>query len=118
MTIKKMYEYVNLRLSIDERTFIAFFNETVADLVLLYEAKYIYESEDNNTDEIPKIDSLGDDNPIFEVYHIAILYNILYLCGLGDNFKSEYLQKAESAYLKKWNEASGKSGVILKREDW
>ena len=116
MTIKKMYEAVNMRVPIDERTFFEYFNESVAELVLKYKAKYIYTAFDEETNN-PTVSSLKDENPIFDLYHIAVLYNILYLCGLGDSYKTLSLSYADEAHLKKQKERNT-DGDFIERDDW
>lgn len=115
MTIKKMYEAVNMRTPIDERTFFEYFNESVAELVLKFKAKYIF--TDNEKEKNPQISSLNEDNPIFDLYHIAVLYNILYLCGLGDTYKTMFLSYSEEANLQKEKERDTR-GDFMKREEW
>lgn len=115
MTIKKMYEAVNLRTPIDERTFFEYFNESVAELVLKFKAKYIF--TDDEKEKNPQISSLNEDNPIFDLYHIAVLYNILYLCGLGDAYKTMFLSYSEEANLQKEKERDTK-GDYIRSEGW
>ena len=133
MTLKNIFEKVNIRKQIDERTFLNFFNETVEELYVMFGAKYVTkisadkenaktekdETEENVTEENSFVKSLCDKNCVYKHYHLPILYNILYLMGLGADYKSLFLQRSEEAYQKVWKENFKSSGnKIIKRGRW
>lgn len=136
MNLKNMYEKVNIRQKTDERTFLNFFNESVEELYIMFGAKYVTkalddrelsENENNelkskNTDNVIEdngyVKSLNDKNCVYRNYHLPILYNILYLMGLGDAYKSLFLEKSEEAYKTVWKERYKSDSGIIKRGRW
>lgn len=101
MTLLELYERVNLICALDQRRFFNFYNDTVAELEGLYGNKKTLLFRDG-TDETP-VDSLECENKVLPLYDIAVVDNILFLCGQGELYKNESLRKAQEAYLWYWN---------------
>ena len=138
MNLKNLFEKVNIRQPTDERTFLNFFNESVEELYVMFGAKYVTkisadkelpekekdeiksEAIDTVTEDNSFVKSLNDKNCVYRHYHLPILYNILYLLGLGDSYKSMFLQRSEEAYQKVWKEQLNSSSEkkIIKRSRW
>lgn len=65
---------------------------------------------------IPPPKHLNDDIVVKSLFHICLIDNILYLAGLGDKYKNEFLRKASLAEREDWN-ANNKGGRI-RRMRW
>lgn len=104
MTIIEMYEKVNLKLPTDQRKFFNYFNDTVDELVALYEDSVI-----TSLKKYKAITDLTDDNFVQPLYHNAMVDNILFYLTNEPDYKSEFIRKSKEAWLKYWNErANGK----------
>lgn len=111
MTILEIFEKVNLTAPIEQRKFFNFFEDTVNELQSLYrdfvfieDAKYA----------LPK--SLTDDNAVLPLYHNSIVDNILFLAGMGETYKGEFIRKSKDAFLKYWNDNA--KGRRIRRMRW
>ena len=60
--------------------------------------------------------ALDDTIMIDEAYHPAIIDNILFFSGAGEIYKSEFLRKAQDAFLRRWNTKA--RGKCVKRYRW
>lgn len=101
MTILELYERVNLICPLDQRRFFNFYNDTVAELDGLYGTKKTLLFRDGT--DVGSISSLDCESRVLPLYDIAVADNILFLCGQGEAFKSEFMRKAQDAYLWYWN---------------
>lgn len=110
MTIREIFEKVNLVTPIEQRRFFNFFADSVDELQAQY-PKFVI---DDATYTPPT--SLTDKNVVKPLYHNAIVDNILFLAGQGETYKSEFLRKSNAAYLKYWNEDA--KGRRIKRMRW
>ena len=54
--------------------------------------------------------------PILPLYENAIVDNILFLCGVGDTHKGEFIRKAKETYLHYWNIMSRNKQI--RRRSW
>jgi hypothetical protein len=111
MTIKEIFEKVNLVIPIEQRVFFNFFEDTVNELMSLYGDFVFIEDKEYTPPE-----NLDDDNVVLPLYHNAIVDNILYLANKGKNYKSEFDKKANDAYLKYWNDNA--KGRRIRRMRW
>lgn len=132
MKLKNLYEKVNMRQNIDERTFLNFFNESVSELYIMFGVENVTksssdkelekteaeETEETAIEEYSIYTSLEDENLIYRVFHLPILYNILYLMGLSDSYKSIFLQRSEEAMKKLWTKKFKATSGIMKRGGW
>lgn len=99
MTVKEIYEKVNLILPLEQRRFFNLFADTVAELLALYR-KYV--TVDNEEFTAPK--NLSDENTVMPLYHGAIVDNIVFLVNGDESRKSEFIRKSREAYLKYWSD--------------
>lgn len=113
MTIKEIYENVSLKVPLEQRRFIDFFNNSVDEITASYHPIYVL--VDLEKCGLP-VKSIEDTNNIKPLYHTAIIDNILFLSGQDSLYKSEFARKAQNAYLKYWEDIS--KNKIRKRADW
>ena len=113
MEIKSIFEKVNLIVPLEQRRFFNYLEDTANELISKYGEKFVLEngasvcSFDNNID--------GEIN-ILPLYEKAIVNNILFNAGAGEQYISEFLRHADAAYLFYWrNNAKGKR---LKKKEW
>ena len=99
MTIREIFEKVNLVTPIEQRRFFNFFADSVDELQAQY-PKFVIEYDATYTPPT----ALTDKNVVRPLYHNAIVDNILFLAGQGETYKSEFLRKSNAAYLKYWND--------------
>lgn len=112
MTLKEIFEKVNLTAPIEQRRFFNYFEDSVIELISLY---YSYVLIDK-TEEFKAPESLDEENPVRPLYTDALVDNILFKAGQGEAYKSEFLRKSRSAWLKYWNDDA--KGRRLKPKIW
>lgn len=103
-----IYEKVSLRAPLEQRRFFNFLDDTCLELLALYPGKV----KVNEDEEYKAAERLSDYINIRGIFIPAIVDNILYLAGLGDTYKNEFLRKAEEA------KKTGKKSIIIKRGRW
>jgi hypothetical protein len=113
MNIKSIFEKVNLIIPLEQRRFFNYLEDTANELISKYGEKFVLEKGasvctfDNNID--------GDIN-ILPLYEKAIVNNILFNAGAGEQYISEFIRHAEQAHLYYWRvNAIGKR---LKKKEW
>ena len=111
MTLLEIFEKVNLVIPIEQRRFFNYFDDSVNELIILYDG-FIFPK---GTEYLPP-KTMNDNNDVLPLYHNAIVDNILFLAGQGEMYKSEFIRKAHSAYLKYWNDNA--KGRKIKRMEW
>ena len=111
MTIKEIYEKVNLVVPIEQRVFFNFFEDTVNELQSLYR-DFVFIKD---TKYIPP-SKLSDENVVLPLYHNSIVDNILFLANKGEFYKTEFMRKSRDAYLKYWNDNA--KGRRIRRMRW
>ncbi|MCH5213192.1 MAG: hypothetical protein J1G06_09260 [Oscillospiraceae bacterium] len=111
MTIREMFEKVNLAVKLEQRRFFNYYEDSVNELRAIYDDKYIFKRE---TAYIPPTE-LTDTSALLPLYEEAVIDNILYKANAGDNtnenntYKTEFIRKSRSAYLTYWHRgAKGK----------
>ena len=105
MTLLEIFEKVNLTIPIEQRRFFNYFEDTVNELQSLYrDFVLITDTESDSEKEYTPPESLNDDNVVLPLYHNSIVDNILFLAGVGEVYKSEFLRKSKDAFLKYWND--------------
>lgn len=109
-----IYEKVNLIvLGIEQRRFFNWLNDTIDELrARCRNDKYVLVNE-NETPEI--IDDLEDDVNVKDLYLSAIVDNIAYNAGAGDEYKSEFVRKGDEAYKYYWGSNKNR---IMKKTRW
>lgn len=112
MTLLEIFEKVNLVVPLEQRRFFNYFNDTVNELAALYSG-FLFDTTEG--DYTPP-QNLSDSVKVLPLYHNAIVDNILFLAGQNENYKSEFLRKAQLAYLKYWNDNA--KGRRVKRMRW
>lgn len=112
MTILGIYEKVSLKAPIEQRKFFNYFDDSVNELLSLYNGYVI--AEDKKF-EAPTTD-LYVDNVVLPLYHNAIIDNILFMVTEDANYKSEFIRKSKDAYLKYWNDKA--KGRRVRRMRW
>lgn len=111
MTLLEMYEKVSLKTPIEQRKFFNYFDDSVNELMSMYDLVII----DGKTHEAPTTDLYGD-NVVLPLYHNAIIDNILFMVSNDTNYKSEFIRKSKDAYLKYWNDKA--KGKRIRRMRW
>ena len=111
MTLLEIYERVNLVVPLEQRRFFNYLSDTVDELTAACDGFVLNVAGDYTP---PK--DLSDSVPVLPLYHPAVVDNILFCAGQGDNFKGEFVRKARQAYLKYWNENA--KGKRIKRMRW
>ena len=99
MSIKEIFEKVNLVTPIEQRRFFSYFEDSVNELESLYSG-FVFEEGAKYTP--PSV--LSDDNVVRPLFHNSIVDNILFLAGAGEGYKAEFLRKSRDAWLKYWND--------------
>ena len=112
MTILEIYEKVNLRTPIEQRKFFNYFDDSVTELLSMYDDLVIIDGRIRN---VPTMD-LYEDNVVRPLYHNAIVDNILFYISNDANYKSEFLRKSKEAYLKYWSDKA--KGKRVRRMRW
>ena len=111
MTIKEIFEKVNLVVPIEQRRFFNYFEDSVNELLSLYDSFVI----EDGKEYIPP-SALGDENVILPLYHNAIVDNIIFLESQNETYKTEFMRKARDAWLKYWNDNA--RGRRMKKPRW
>ena len=103
MDLKQIYEKVNLRVPLEQRRFFNHFNDTAAEIFSMY-PDFACEEGKHYT----PVSDLADECCIREQFGPAIVDNILFLSGYDKDgsFKSEFLRKAQNAYISYWRDKS------------
>ncbi len=116
MDLLTIYEKVSLKAPIEERRFFNWFNDTVIELESMY-APMVCEPGETFT----PVSSFDDICPVRPLYAPAIVDNILFLSGDGEQnnavYKQEFLRKAERAYLNYWHAVSHRRHIKSKGSD-
>ena len=115
MTIREIYEKVNLVIPLEQRRFFNYYDDSVNELIMTYDGFVL----PKDTEYIsPK--TLDDDNPVLGMYHVSIVDNILFLAAAGGEnnqmYKTEFLRKSREAYHKYWSDNA--KGKRIKRLKW
>ena len=104
MSLLEIFEKVNLVTPIEQRRFLNYFEDSVAELEAMYNG-FVFKK--GMTWQPPK--SLSDESVVLPLYSNAIVDNIIFLSGGEESRKSEFIRKSREAYLKYWNDnAKGK----------
>ncbi len=102
MTILEIFEKVNLAIPIEQRDFFNYFDDSVKEIEALYGADRKDLVFIPDTEYTPPT-NLADENAVLPLYGGAIVDNILFMAGVGEEHKSKFLRKAKIAYLEYWN---------------
>ncbi len=111
MTILQIYEKVNMVTPVEQKRFFSLFNDTVAELISLYEKPVIATGK-----AFVPISDLHDENVVLPLYTNSIVDNILFALGADASYKSEFIRKSKEAYTTYWNENA--KGRHIKRMRW
>jgi hypothetical protein len=111
MTLLEIYEKISLKAPIEQRKFFNYFDDSVNELLSLYDIVLIEDKEY----EAPTTD-LYADNVVLPLYHNAIVDNILFMISNDANYKSEFIRKSKDAYLRYWNDKA--KGKRIRRMRW
>lgn len=111
MTILKIFEKVNLVTPIEQRRFFNYFADSVDEIESMYSG-HVFKKDVEYTPPT----ALTDENAVLDLYHNAIVDNILFLAGQGDTYKNEFLRKAKAAFLKYWDDDVRK--MKIKKPIW
>lgn len=99
MSITEIYEKVNLEVPIEQRRFLNYLNDTVNELMAMYNNFVI-----NKGSEYTPITSLSEKDIVLPLYHEAIVDNIIFLVNGEESRKNEFIRKSRNAFLKYWND--------------
>lgn len=106
-----IYEKVSLVLPLEQRRFLNFFDDTVNELLSMYNGFVIEKGKEYR---MPK--TLEDETAVLPLYAPAIVDNILFMATGEQNYKVEALRKSRDAWLKYWNDNA--KGRKLKGMEW
>ena len=96
MKIKSIFEKVNLIYPLEQRKFFNYLSDTLNELIVKYGEKLVINGE---TLVFPDSVEIDDEINILPMYEKAIVNNILFLCGAGETYISEFIRLAEDAYI-------------------
>lgn len=113
MEIKSVFEKVNLVVPLEQRRFFNYLEDTAGELIAKYGEKFVLVDGADVCSYDNKID--GEIN-ILPQYEKAIVCNILFNAGAGEQYLSEFLRHSDAAYLSYWR--SNAKGRRLKRKEW
>ena len=104
MTILEIFEKVNIKTPVEQRIFFNYLDDSINEIGGLYGdvPQLVFNHNIKSADIVPT-DSLDGYTVILPLYHNAIVDNILFLCGQGEDHKGEFIRKAKEAYLHYWN---------------
>ena len=111
MTIKEIFEKVNLVAAIEQRRFFNYYEDTVEELSAAYPGFVFSEGAEYTPPE-----DLNAENVVLPLYHNAIVDNVLFLMTNEPTYKNEFLRKSRVAWLVYWNEKA--KGKRIKRMRW
>ncbi len=115
MTIREMYEKVNLVRPLEQRRFFNYYEDSVNELLMMYEDFVFLDDAEYVT---PK--TLDSNNVVRPLYHNAIIDNILFLASAGGEnnqmYKTEFIRKSRAAFHRYWSENA--KGKRIKRPRW
>lgn len=111
MTIKEIFEKVNLVVAIEQRRFFNYYEDTVEELSATYPGFVFSEGTEYTPPE-----TFDNKNVVLPLYHGAIVENILFLATKEPTYKNEFLRKSRIAWLVYWNEKA--KGKRIKRMRW
>ena len=114
MTILEIFEKVNLVVPIEQRKFFNYFEDSVNELQSLY-GDFVF-IEDAEYTPPTELSDDPDDNVVLPLYHNSIVDNILFLVGMGETYKGEFMRKSHEAYLNYWNDNA--KGRRIRRMRW
>lgn len=122
MTFKMMFERVNLVTPLEQRRFFDYYDASVNELRMMFKSKYVLKKD--CTYATP--DDLNYTDVTREFFHEPIIQNILYMAGMGEQYKSEFIRLANLGYKEAWNEEAEEykisrengAGGIIKRAGW
>ena len=112
MEIKDIFEKVNLKSPIEQRRFFNYYNDTINEMKSLY-SPFVFVEKDVEDEQIH---SLDDEITVRPMYETGIVDNILYLNGLGAEYKQMFYEKTRSAWLEYWSRYA--KGARVKRKRW
>ena len=106
MKVKDIYLAVSSYTDVDQFKFLVCFNETINEINLMYP---VMDPLNNSTD-------LNCESEYSDMYFAPIIDNILYLLGLGDRYKNEFLRKMKFVFCAWWKKKCSKTGFIKRSE--
>ena len=96
MNIKSIFEKVNLLYPLEQRKFFNYLSDTINELITKYGEKFVIDGE---ALVFPDMATIESEINILPMYEKAIVNNVLFLCGAGETYISEFMRLAEEAYL-------------------
>lgn len=111
MTIREIYEKVCLRQPLLERIFFHRLNDTVSELLALYPEDIVL----IDGQSWHPVMSLKGAISVRSLYIPGIVDNILYLSGAGEQYRTDFLEKAKNASSRY---RSGDTVRVIKRNKW
>lgn len=116
MTALDLYEKVNLVIPLEQRRFFRYLDDTLEELAAKYQdvPKLIFKDGEKKT-----VSELQDDVGVLSAYGPAMVDNIIFLAGAdaSGTAKSEFLRKADNAFLLYWNK-NAKGRRVKKRVEF
>ena len=112
MTLIEIFEKVNLKSPIEPRRFFNYYNDTIDEIKALY-SPFVFEDKDT---EDGTVSSFDDTITVKPLYMVGIVDNILFLNGVGEEYKAQFYDKTRSAWLEYWTQHA--KGARIKRKRW
>jgi len=98
VNVRKVFERVTQNRSLDESSFIMYFNDTINELIGKYRERYVILPAMVYTD----IETINDTANVYGVYTQCVAENITYSANFKDEafikFRGDFLTHAEEAY--------------------
>ena len=113
MKISSIFEKVNLIFPLEQRRFFNYLEDTASELISKYGEKFVLEK---GADVCTHDNNINGEINILPQYEKAIVCNILYLCGAGESYISEFLRLSNDAYLYYYRQNA--KNRRLKRRDY
>lgn len=106
MKVKDIYIAVSAYADVDQFKFLVCFNETINEINLMYPLM----------DPLINVPDLNCECEYSEMYFSPIIDNILYLLGLGERYKGEFIRKMKFVFCAWWKKKGSKTGFIKRSE--
>lgn len=104
-----LYDRVCLTAPLSPKEFVAYFNDTVTELITMFGDKYVCDGE------YTELVSVNDGSNVYDMYSDAIVNNIIFLKTGNTDRKTDFLYKANKAYQYYWHKSIKKKQIKLRR---
>lgn len=106
MIIRDVYLSASARTDIENYKFILYFNNTIDEINLMYPV----------FDPLKHANDMDSNEFYPDILLAPIIDNILYLHGMGDKYKNEFIRKMKYVFCAWWRKNHNKSGFIRRSD--